>query len=322
MSMLKNAVESIQVGMEDFHDDDDRRVLSAIRNLYAGILLLFKYKLQLLSPEGSDEALLKTKVMPITDPETGEVVWIGKGKKTVEVHDIIERLNSLGVKGVDWKLLKSLQDIRNDIEHYYSQLPVERMKEAVANALHLITQFCEPHLDERPVDILGPECWDLMLSVTAVFEAELNACQAVLNSVSWPFDEVRESINFMICPECESRLVKVIDPTARRDAIAFICSSCQEESSYATIVGPAISARMAGRNHWRVKDGGEPVTCTCPECREDALLVDEGECAACFFELEHSNCQWCDELLSLEERLYSEGTCSYCQHRYDKIMAE
>ncbi|WP_236209799.1 hypothetical protein [Pseudomonas tohonis] len=322
MSMLQNAVESIQIGMEDFHEEDDRRVLSAIRNLYAGILLLFKYKLQQLSPEGSDEALLKTKIMPITNPATGDVVWIGKGRKTVEVHDIIDRLDSLGVKGVDWKLLKNLQDIRNDIEHYYSQLPVERMKEAIANALHLITQFCEPHLDGRPVDILGQECWDLMLSVTAVFEAELTACQLNLNSVAWPFEEVRESIDSMVCPECESRLVKAIDPAAINDSIRFICSSCQAESLYSSVVGPAVSARMAGRNHWRVKDGGEPATCTCPECGEDALLVDEGECAACFYELEYSSCSWCEEPLSIEERLYSEGVCSYCQYRYDKIMDE
>jgi hypothetical protein len=322
MPMLKNAVESIQVGMEDFHEDDDRRVLSAIRNLYAGILLLFKYKLQQLSPDGSDEALLKTRVIPTTDPATGAVVWIGKGKKTVEVQEIIERLNALGINGVDWKLLKGLQDIRNDIEHYYSQLPVERMKEAVANALHLITQFCEPHLDERPVDILGQECWDLMLNVAAVFEAELKACQENLNSVSWPFEEVRESINFMVCPECDSRLLKVIDTTAKRDAIEFTCSSCQEESSYAAVVGPAVSTHMVGRSHWRVRDGGDPLTCTCPECGVDALLVDEDECAACFFEMEHSHCQWCEEPLSLEERQYSEGTCGYCQHRYEKMMAE
>ena len=51
MSMLDNAIQSIQIGMEDFHEEDERRVLSAIRNLYAGILLLFKYKLQQLSPE-------------------------------------------------------------------------------------------------------------------------------------------------------------------------------------------------------------------------------------------------------------------------------
>lgn len=322
MSILKNAVESIQIGMEDYHDDDDRRVLSAIRNLYAGILLLFKYKLQLLSPDGSDEALLKTKILPVTDPATGEVTWVGKGKKTVEVQDITDRLTSLGIIGIDWARLQRLQSIRNEIEHYYSQMPTERMKEAVANALHLILQFCEPHLDERPVDMLGQECWDLMLSVATVYEAELKVCQENLGTVVWVFEEVRESIPSMTCPECDSRLLKVVDPSAQRDNIEFTCSSCQEESSYAAVVGPAVSAHMAGRNHWRMKDGGDPMTCTCPECGVDALLTDESECAACFFELEYTHCEWCEERLTLEEQLYSEGTCGYCQHKYDKLMAE
>ena len=58
MSMMKNAVDSIWIGMEDFHDDDPRRAVSAIRNFYAGILLLFKCKLQELSPEGESPRIL------------------------------------------------------------------------------------------------------------------------------------------------------------------------------------------------------------------------------------------------------------------------
>lgn len=46
--LLKNAVESIQIGLKDYQDidKDPRRELSSIRNIYAGILLLYKYKLQ------------------------------------------------------------------------------------------------------------------------------------------------------------------------------------------------------------------------------------------------------------------------------------
>lgn len=322
MSMLDNAVQSIQIGMEDFHEEDERRVLSSIRNLYAGILLLFKYKLQQLSPDGSDEALLKTKVLPAIDPASGIVVWVGKGKKTVEVQDIVDRLSTLGVVGVDWKLLNALQSIRNDIEHYFSPLPVERMKEAIANSLNLIRQFCEPHLGMRPVDILGQECWDMMLSVATVFHAELVSCQANLRSVDWAFQEVLDATDYMACPECESRLLKVVDQSARRDGITFICQSCQSESLYNEVVAPAVENSMAGINHWRARRGDEPATCTCPQCSQDTLLVDENECVACFYEFEHTHCEWCEESLSIEERQYSEGTCSYCQNRYDRIMAE
>jgi hypothetical protein len=307
--------------MEDYHDDDPRRVLSAIRNLYAGILLLFKHKLKELSPDGSDEALLKTKVLPEVDSETGAVTWVGKGKKTVDVIDIIDRLKSLKVEGVEWKRLEDLQKIRNDIEHYYSQLPVERLKEAVANALHLIMQFCEPHLDEQPVNILGRECWDLMLSVASVYDAELKACRENLNSVSWAFEEVKASVPSMRCPICDSQLMKVIDTTAKRDRVKFICSSCQEKSDYGFVVGPAVSKSLASVNYCRYKDGGYPVTESCPECDADAFLPAHGACAACFCEQEYTSCKRCDVGLSLDDQDLG-GLCGYCHHVFQKVMAE
>jgi len=319
--MMKNAVESIQIGMEDFHNDDSRRVLSAIRNLYAGILLLFKCKLQELSPEGSKEGLLKADVVPVIDPATGQATWVGKGKKTVDVADIIERLKSLGVTGVEWERLHALQRIRNDIEHYHSQLPAERMKEAVANALHLIVQFCEPHLGEEPADILGPSCWGLMLEVATIYDQELESCRQNLSSVSWPFEEVAGAVSAMRCPNCESELVKTLDPTAEREAIQFICSHCRQVSSYSAVVGPAVSEHFAGWNYMSVKDGGELVTTECPECDQDAFLVGRGQCAACFAEQEYLQCVVCDEALSLDEQ-HLKGMCGYCRHKYEKVMAE
>lgn len=71
MSMLANAVASIRLGVEDFQAaaKDDARALSAIRNLTAGLLLLFKVKLQNLSPPGSKESLLKQNVTPGLDTD-------------------------------------------------------------------------------------------------------------------------------------------------------------------------------------------------------------------------------------------------------------
>lgn len=49
MSILKNAVDSIALGLEDYEtsiaEEDERRIISCTRNIYAGILLLFKHKL-------------------------------------------------------------------------------------------------------------------------------------------------------------------------------------------------------------------------------------------------------------------------------------
>lgn len=59
MSILQNAIDSIALGIEDYNSSDSRRLISCTRNLFAGILLLFKHKLAILSPPGSDEVLIK-----------------------------------------------------------------------------------------------------------------------------------------------------------------------------------------------------------------------------------------------------------------------
>jgi hypothetical protein len=321
MSMMKNAVDSIWIGMEDFHDDDPRRAVSAIRNFYAGILLLFKCKLQELSPEGSGEVLLKKNILPIINSATGETTWVGSGNNTVEVREIKDRLKSLGVEGIDWHRLENLQKIRNNIEHYYSKDPVDQMKEAIASALHLIIQFCKPHLRKDPVQILGQECWDLLLGVASLYEAELKAAKESLESVDWPYPEVEDAIDYMRCPCCDSQLIKVVDPTALGSAIEFVCSSCGSNSSYATVIAAAIPESLEGANYVSVKDGGDSLIEDCPSCGEGTFLVGQGECAACLSELEYQACRQCHTGLTVDDQHF-DGLCSYCSYIYGKMMAD
>ena len=94
MSIIQNAIDSIQIGIEDYEDSDDRRSVSAVRNISAGILLLYKEKLCQLSPEGNKELLIKQNIRPIQN-EDGDIVFEGKGYKTVDVQSIKERFKSL-----------------------------------------------------------------------------------------------------------------------------------------------------------------------------------------------------------------------------------
>jgi len=97
MNLLKNAVETIQIGLEDYKNDDPRRSLSAIRNVSSSILLLFKEKLRRLSPLDSDEVLIKSNAEPIIDPKTKSLAFIGEGSKIVDVQQIKQRFTSLGI---------------------------------------------------------------------------------------------------------------------------------------------------------------------------------------------------------------------------------
>ncbi len=51
MDLLANAIESIRLGVEDYEDGSHPRLLSALRNIHAGILLLYKEALRRLSPQ-------------------------------------------------------------------------------------------------------------------------------------------------------------------------------------------------------------------------------------------------------------------------------
>lgn len=99
-SLLTNAIQSIEIGIEDSCSDDPRRVVSAVRNLQAGILLLCKEHLRRRSPPGSKEVLIKVAIAPTIGPD-GDLVFIGGGDKTIDQQTIIERFSLLG-ETVDW----------------------------------------------------------------------------------------------------------------------------------------------------------------------------------------------------------------------------
>ena len=60
-SILANAVSSIQLGIEDYKSSDARRMLSAVRNITAGILLLAK------NPHGGEH---------LRDLLAGQILWV------------------------------------------------------------------------------------------------------------------------------------------------------------------------------------------------------------------------------------------------------
>jgi hypothetical protein len=104
--LLKNAVVSIQLGLEDFASDDERRIISAARNLYSGVLLLAKEVLRQLSPPGSNDILIRTK--KAVKEADGIVKLVGDGKKTIDRFDIEETFKQLQL-GVDLSNLRRLR---------------------------------------------------------------------------------------------------------------------------------------------------------------------------------------------------------------------
>lgn len=317
MSILDNAVASIQIGIEDYECivDDSRRIQSSIRNIYAGVLLLFKYKLQQMSPDGSDEILIKTKIIPQINIETDVVSWKGVGKKTVDVQEIKDRFKALNIS-INQDYLNSLQKIRNDVEHYYIQKSESQIKEAITKAFHLIIKFC-PYIETEPVELLGQECWKVMLNISNIYAQERKECLDNLKAAFWRYSQVKSAIDKLRCPKCDSELIKVVDDNTVEDP-DFLCRGCGEESSYLEVIGSSITDALYGNSHYNIaQGGGEPETGICPECGNGSFSFDEGLCLACHYELEYITCIYCEEELSLDEQEL-DGLCSYCSYKKDK----
>lgn len=178
MTIYKNAIESIQIGVEDFGADDPRRILSAVRNLQAGTILLCKEKLARMSPDG--ESLLMAKLLPIVGLD-GVVVFKGQGNKTVDIQGIKDRFKSLGIP-FNWKEVDRITAIRNDMEHMFFKGGARLAEEAVSDAFLAVRELLLVVLEEEPVGALGPACWSALLANNDLFVKEVAACRKTLDA--------------------------------------------------------------------------------------------------------------------------------------------
>ena len=100
--------KELQSGNEDFEKIENLvyPILKILRSETNGD---FQYSIEddIVLISGSDEVLIKQKIMPKID--INSITWVGEGKKTVDVQGIKERFTSLGIK-VDWSRLKDAQD--------------------------------------------------------------------------------------------------------------------------------------------------------------------------------------------------------------------
>jgi transcription elongation factor Elf1 len=310
MSLLQNAVWAIQVGIEDFDSNDERRLLSAIRNLHAGILLLCKVKLQELSPKDSDEVLLKQKFDPRQRPD-GSVEFIGSGKKTVDQQQIQERLSSLGVK-LGWGRLKKISDIRNHVEHYYFSGTRQQIREAVAESCVVIRQLVMDVLGRSPSDLIGEDSWRRLFEVREVFDQELQACRESLASVKW-LRAAEDAGNQLKCPACESMLLGQTDPAnTDQTEIRFRCTSCGARPEVEDTLEFVLGDMYAGELFASAKEDCESPLEDCPECGRTSYVIEDGACAICDFEMpDDAECAVCGESLSLEDYGAHGSLCSY-----------
>lgn len=312
MSLFENALHSIQIGVEDFASTDNRRVLSTVRNIHAGVLLLCKEKLRRLSPDG--EILLKQKIDPVIGSD-GKLTFKGNGKKTVDTHSIKERFRDLKIP-LEWHRIDAIASIRNDIEHMFYAGGRTLAREAVSNAFFTIRDLLTSVLGEEPVGALGPTCWQALLENNKLFEEELAACRSTLAAMDWKTEGALSASKCFKCTHCMSTLIKQWDPeNTDQDQAVFMCSACGEELETVSVLVQGVAASTFAETYLAMTDGGEMPVGTCPECSEEAYVFSEGGCAVCGFGMpDDAECAVCGESLSFND--YGEGDTLCGYHRW------
>lgn len=172
--------------MRRFKSTDSRLANSALRNIFAGIQLLFKEKLSRLSPEDSDEVLIKQTILPCFD-ENMVIYFKGKVTKTTDVQQIKERFKEFRII-VDWKVFDEINKLRNNIEHYYTEIPSHVVNKIISKSFKIILDFCRDYLEEEPIEIFGGASWAIFLETDKIYEAEKSANVNSFSQVNWSFE--------------------------------------------------------------------------------------------------------------------------------------
>jgi DNA-directed RNA polymerase subunit M/transcription elongation factor TFIIS len=306
--IYRNALDAIQVGVEDFNEGSPPRLASAVRNLVAGILLLCKEKLRRLSPD--DEILIWKQIVPSLD-DIGTVVFTRAGKTTVDVGEIIARFNSCKIE-VDADLLQRITKVRNAVEHHYVA-EADQIRGAFADGLLFLSKFMPAHLGVDPQDEIDEDAWSSLIEQKEIEDRLRSECRASYAALNWSA-VMKEALENEGCPECNSHLIRQVHPENKDPFNAtWSCRACGHSQPNAEWMGQILPAHFSGASFLAAKDGGNDPLDTCPECGESAYVYSEEMCLSCGFELgDPGECLVCGESLGLED--YGENLCSY--HRY------
>jgi len=319
MSLLVNAVGSIQVGVEDYLMKDSRRYLSAVRNICAGILLLYKEKLRQLSLSypHDQEILIKKDIKPSLDSE-GNLGFMGNGKKTVDVQEINGRFKTLKIN-VDWKKFEALNQLRNDIEHYYTTDSPNAVREIIAKSFILIRDFISDYLNKEPHQLLGDVCWNALLDTADVYEAEEADCRQSFDSIEFKHQILREAVEQIRCPFCHSSLIKARVTGEFTILTSLSCGSCSKFFEF----GDVMSECLLDCEHLPDTEEGFAYCndCQYTGCPSVISTGDEWLCLNCLTTHQQiEQCEYCSEFVTGDiENSYMLG-CLMCEGQMEHYM--
>lgn len=320
-NLLQNAVHSIRIGLEDYQNDEDHgRLISAVRNFYAGVLLLGKQCLLAQCQDEDPMSVLASQFVP-KPTEDGSIVYEPRASRTVDFGELRERFRHFGL---DWPegSLKPLQEMRKDFEHYHAVEPKKNIQQAISNCFPIVAGFCEI-LGEDPVNLLG-DSWNVMLEEHGFFSAQKGQCISSFSRLPWfsgitVWDDVG-------CPNCDSSLIyQMNEGNSSSQAMILLCRACGTGVETSVFLQSIIAAESFADDYLAMTQGGEFTLFDCPSCGEDTYLMNGllNICLSCEFSLAGEVCEICQQPLAPDQLWHDDdSTCVNCGYTMDQARRD
>jgi hypothetical protein len=314
--LFENAISSIQIGVEDYFSNDTKRITSCVRNLFSGILLLFKARLLDLSPLDSNEVLIKKVIIPKF--KNGQIVFEGKGKQTIDVKEIQERFTSLDIK-TNWSIIEKMQSERNYIEHYYASSNTDVIKSLIAKTCLIVNLFIKNEFKLNPIDLLD-DTWIKMISIRDVYLKEKLDCGKKIEDMLSLEENQILIIKNMYCKNCGSELLVPVSSENDINNAMMRCTICENTFNVIDMFEETVVHAFDPDGYENAKMGITNIK-ECPECGKYTFSENENICYFCSYEKEYLECERCYAGLSLEEQ-ECDGLCFYCYDQFQKILED
>ncbi len=294
-------------------------MLSAARNYYAGILLLGKECLVRAAPDADPMEVIGAKFEPVPDGEGG-VDYEVSGFNTIDLGQLKARFKAFNLKWPSGDINK-LQRLRNTLEHYHLDEPIESLKEAIAASFPIIIDFFEL-LGEDPQEHLA-DVWDTIIETKDAFIKIQASCVESLENLAWPGPIT--DLDQLACVKCGSSLIGQHEKANTEIQHAEgRCFACGETYFGETLVTMIVANSFEIDAYLAAKNGESSPIHDCPECGVTAY-VQNGEADVCYWceETVGGECVRCSTDITIDE--YNPDypdLCSYCAYQAEKIMRD
>lgn len=306
--LLQNAITSIQLGVEDFQSirskNAPERSLSSARNIFAGVLLLFKYKIASMAdtPDRAKELIFEHQEFLPYKNDSGKIEWRPSGikPKTIDVNGIQNRFGSLNIK-TDWEALKKINKCRNALEHLHPEHPAAEVEALIADIFPVLQAFISCELNDNPADLLG-ETWQIMLRHHKLFEANMAKAKEKWSAVELP-PRIIDILQSCRCENCGSKLLQPSTtdveegiPVDSRE-FRYECIACQHESELAELVEDVFVTINGELDCF----ASEPAVTECAKCGYYLFFTYEATCYWCGNEERAPICSDCGQVINRHE---------------------